>query len=176
MALVVGCLVVSATTCATVPSLVFCSNAPISEILSPSGAAKAIVFRRRCYSDSWTSVSIEARDARLPIWDGNAGTFFSGFNHYDRIPDVPAVSWLDPNRLRIEYDWRDQLRDKTDHAHGVAVEYVPIGAPGPNSFVEPGGPHSAPQPAPKRERYWEMRPSPQRCGEKKTEPTGKPFI
>ena len=94
-----------------------CANHVRSEVTSPDGRQRAIVFQRICPADGSVSTEISILGATDALPDGNG-------NVYATDRDIAVrVAWLTENRLAI-YSFADLSKGtRLEQAGNVAVEY-----------------------------------------------------
>ena len=94
-----------------------CANHVRSEVTSPDGRQRAIVFQRICPADGSVSTEISILGATDALPDGNG-------NVYATDRDIAVrVAWLTANRLAI-YSFADLSKGtRLEQAGNVAIEY-----------------------------------------------------
>lgn len=114
-----------------------CGNDILTEMRSPDGRLRFVVFQRDCGATTGfsTQVSIITSDAGFltsPTWlrSTRSGNVFVADTNHGEAPSGPGggpvvqVEWLGPNRLKIIHDKRARVFKSAQSAGGVSVEYV----------------------------------------------------
>lgn len=110
-------------------SLMPCENTPVSEIHSPDGRLKLVVFERNCgaTTDFSTQASLFDRHGKL---DDEAGNVFIADADHGRAPradhggpELHAV-WLDASTLQLTHDARARVFHARAERDGVRIVYV----------------------------------------------------
>lgn len=106
-----------------------CGNTVISELPSPDGTKKLVVFERNCgaTTDFSTQVSIFPADTSLPNESGNL--FISDTNH-GAAPAGPGggplitATWDNAQSVVLTHDSKVRVSKAESHVAGVKVRYV----------------------------------------------------
>lgn len=100
-----------------------CENAVKSEVVSPDGNLKAVVFCRDCgaTTDFSTQVSVLNAGDSLPNWAGNVYTIDNA--HDSSVSQDVIVHWKDNRTLVIEHD--PYVRD-CDKKYAVTIPRFPF--------------------------------------------------
>ena len=114
-----------------------CGNDILTEMRSPDGRLRFVVFQRDCGPTTGfsTQVSILTSDAGFlttPTWlrSTRSGNAFVADTNHGEAPSGPGggpvvqVEWLGPNRLKIIHDKRARVFKSAQSVNGVSVEYV----------------------------------------------------
>lgn len=98
-----------------------CSNRIISEIPSPDGKNKAVIFQRKCGIDTVasTQVSLLPASATLPNRKGN---LFIAEGNARRVG--ARVVWKSPVAIDLSYKTHRQVLRKASRLLGVTVTYT----------------------------------------------------
>jgi hypothetical protein len=102
-----------------------CANELVSEVVSPDGVRKVVVFRRDCGATTAASIqaSVLAADASLPATSGNL------FVADARVPVAAAggpgldVSWTSPLEVVVRHDPRARVFKSAEHVEDVRASY-----------------------------------------------------
>jgi hypothetical protein len=103
-----------------------CDNAIRSDVPSPDGAKRAVVFVRSCGATTpfSTQVSVVNRGEALPR---SAGNVFVADGNHGAIADLNVIArWVSPNHLLIRYPAGARVFSKNEKANGVAVAYETV--------------------------------------------------
>ena len=102
-----------------------CINQIISEVLSPDGKIKAVVFQRKCSIDTPPSahVSLLTAAESLPNRKGNV------FVAEDSTRGAGIrITWKGPSAVELSYKTHRDILRKTGSLMGVSVFYFPPNA------------------------------------------------
>jgi hypothetical protein len=113
---------------ATAACFDLCANKLVSEVRSPSGKMKAVVFERDCgaTTGSTTQVSLLSSNKSLPNEIGNL--FVATANH-GKAPagawggPLVDLSWTDDAHLLLRYDGRASVSKREESLGNVNVRY-----------------------------------------------------
>jgi hypothetical protein len=121
-----------------------CGNEVISEVSSPNGEYRAIVFERDCgaTTDFSTQVSVLRKSESFRAkhtWyaSSSQANCFTCDSDHGKASAGPAggpwvwVRWLSPDRLELSYDGYARVFLRQATVSGVRVTYVPAAAPLP---------------------------------------------
>jgi hypothetical protein len=106
-----------------------CANDLLSEITSPGGDRRAVVFQRDCGATTGfsTQVSVLAVGSALPDSGGNV---FSADTDHGKAPAGPGggprvdVRWVTPQTLEVRYDGRARVFTHEPRYAGTEVRFV----------------------------------------------------
>lgn len=106
-----------------------CQNEIISQVKSPNGRLKAVVFQRDCGATTGFSsqVSILGNSESLSNVSGNAFTADTDRGKATSGPGggpVVLVRWLSDNEIEISYDSRARVFSKESSANSVKIRYA----------------------------------------------------
>ncbi len=107
-----------------------CANTTLTEVASPRGDHKAVLFERSCTGTiAWaTHVSVLGAGSELPNERGNALVSFerhgSLLERQDKAPEVQA-RWLDESTLELRYPEGTPLQWSVPAVQGVKVVHAP---------------------------------------------------
>ncbi len=114
-----------------------CGNDILTEMRSPDGRLRFVVFQRDCgaTTEFSTQVSIVTSDAGFltaPTWlrSTPSGNVFVADTNHGEAPSGPGggpvvqVEWLGSNRLKIIHDKRARVFKSEQSVYGVSVGYV----------------------------------------------------
>ena len=109
-----------------------CNNDVVSEVKSPDGARKAVLFQRDCGASTGysTQISILDRDS-VPSAAGNV--FIADARHGTAEATKwggpwADAHWLSSDRLVIRYDQRARVFKAANRQFSVTVTYTKLGA------------------------------------------------
>ena len=105
-----------------------CQNEIISQVQSPDGRQKAIVFQRDCGATTGfsTQVSILGNSESLPNASGNAFTADADHGKAVSGPNggpIVLVRWLSNSEIEISYDSKARVFLKESSANSVKIRY-----------------------------------------------------
>src|SRR5207237_3445527 len=106
-----------------------CTNDLVSEIRSPDGARKVVVFQRDGGATTAASIqaSVVAVDAPLPSTSGN---LFVADSDYGKAPVTASgapelqVAWSSPREVVLHHDPRARVFKSADRVDDVRASYV----------------------------------------------------
>ncbi len=108
-----------------------CANELVSEVVSPDGARKVVVFQRDCGATTAASIqaSVVAADAPLPSTGGNL--FVADSDHGSApvarsgTPDL-QVAWTSPREVVLRHNPRVRVFKSADRVDDVRASYVDL--------------------------------------------------
>ena len=108
-----------------------CANELLSEIRSPDGVLKIVVFQRDCGATTAGSIqaSVVAAEAPLPSTSGN---LFAADDDHGRAPVTRAgtpelrVAWTSPREVVLQHDPRARVFKSAERVDDVRVSYVQL--------------------------------------------------
>ncbi len=106
-----------------------CANELVSEIRSPDGMLKVVVFQRDCGATTAASIqaSVVAADAPLP---STAGNLFVADSDHGRAPVTASgapelqAAWSSPREVVLRHDPRARVFKSADRVDDVRASYV----------------------------------------------------
>ena len=106
-----------------------CANELVSEIRSPDGERKVVVFQRDCGATTAASIqaSVVAADAPLPSTGGN---LFVADSDHGKAPVTGSgtpelqVAWTSPREVVLRHDARARVFKSADRVDDVRASYV----------------------------------------------------
>jgi len=106
-----------------------CANELVSEIPSPDGMLKIVVFLRDCGATTAASIqaSVVAADAPLP---STAGNLFVADSDHGKAPVTASgapelqVAWSSPREVVLHHDPRARVFKSADRVDDVRASYV----------------------------------------------------
>jgi len=95
-----------------------CANELLSEIRSPDGALKVVVFRRDCGATTAASIqaSVVAVGAPVPLTRGNLFVADREF----------LITWTSPREIKVGYDPRARVFKSVARVDDVRASYVAL--------------------------------------------------
>ena len=103
-----------------------CGNAIRSEVASPDGKKRAVVFERSCGATTPFSahVSVLDRGEKLPQSSGNV---FDADGDHGAVRDVTVtVFWTSRNELLLRYPAAARVYVRNEQVNGVAIKYETV--------------------------------------------------
>ena len=105
-----------------------CGNEVLTQIVSPNGSYKAVVFQRDCGATTGfsTQVSIVNKHSELGNSTGNVFVADTGHGSAPSGPGggpVVAVQWRTPDHLVISHHGAARVFKARSHTHGIEVRY-----------------------------------------------------
>ena len=108
-----------------------CTNDLVSEIRSPDGARRVVVFQRDCGATTAASIqaSVIAVDAPLPSTCGN---LFVADRDHGKAPVTGSgtpqvqIAWTSPREVVLRYDARARVFKSADCVDDVQASYVEL--------------------------------------------------
>lgn len=106
-----------------------CGNSPLSEIVSPSGQLKAVVFERNCGATTGFVTHLSITEAKSSLQD-DGGNVFAADTDHGRAPAGRGggpeirVVWLGERHLRVEHHALARIFKSRPEEKGVKVEYA----------------------------------------------------
>ncbi len=108
-----------------------CTNDLVSEIPSPDGARKVVVFQRDGGATTAASIqaSVVAVDAPLPSTSGN---LFVADSDHGKAPVTGSgtpqvqIAWTSPRELVLRYDARARVFESADCVDDLRASYVEL--------------------------------------------------
>ena len=95
-----------------------CKNTIKTEVTSPNGAKRILIFTRDCGATTVYSsqISILDKNANLPNWFGN--TFISEFS------DPVSARWIDTKHVNISYTKGGKVSTANSSVDGISISYT----------------------------------------------------
>ncbi|HYD99509.1 MAG TPA: hypothetical protein VEH84_09005 [Alphaproteobacteria bacterium] len=101
-----------------------CENVPLSELPSPDGQLKAVVFRRTCRGEgATTEVSVVPPDGEAPA-EGAGNVFTARYDAGDALAPAVQPQWAGTRQLAIGYDRRARMVKAEPEFGGVELSYA----------------------------------------------------
>jgi len=125
-----------------------CRNEIISEIPSPEGKLKVVVFQRDCGATTGFSTQVSILSGNQLLENEGGNLFISDTDH-GAAPSGPgggpalAVTWQNENSVRMSYHQKTRVFKQESTVGGASVSY---------SYFEDSAQHGAPGDAPKAAR------------------------
>ena len=106
-----------------------CTNRVISEIPSPGGTKKVVIFQRNCGIDAAISTQVSLL-GRTETLQNRKGNLFIATGNARRVG--VDIKWKSPTAIDLSYKTRREVLRKTSQLNGVTISYRNANASAPN--------------------------------------------